>query len=846
MTEITGLTSDQVQSRHQSGQGNDVKLVSSRSVVDIFIKNVFNPVNIVLYAIGFGMVLVGDNRSAFVTVMLLFVNAIVGIIQEISAKRKLDQIALLARSKVTVMRDGQEQEVDPAELVLGDILVIRPGDQVPVDGVILDDGRMEIDESALTGESDLATKTRNDKVLSGTFCMAGTAKVEASAVGENSFANNLTKNARKFNLEKTPLQRDVNLLLRVILLIVIFYSILAVLALFVLELPVELWLQIMAVITGSVSAGLLMLITLNYSWGAVRIGQKGGLVQQINAIESLSNTTVLCTDKTGTLTTNRIQYHDVYPIGIERTRLENLLADFAASASAVNKTSEAIVHGLPGTTRNIKDEVPFSSARKWSAVVFDDPVPNQEAPAGGVYVLGALEMLQGNLINVDKNAIQQLEKWSSNGLRVLVFARNPEVKTLHDANDEPVLPPLTLLGIVSFRDELRPHLQETISAFTDNGVKLKVISGDNPQTVASLARQAGLPGDLKAVSGIDLAHMSQADFSQTAMEATVFGRITPQQKEMLVDALRSQGEYVAMIGDGVNDVLSLKKANLGIAMESGSTASRSVAAMILVGDSFEVMPLAFTEGQRIVNSIQDILKLFMSTVFALLLLIIGIGFLNIGFPFTTLQSTILSVFARGVPPLILSMVATAGRQRGSMLKNIFQFTLPASFTIFLFGLLIYIGVYFSIEQNLIQAQLPQDAVIRFGQNAGQDYGNLSAEQIQALTRLTFAQSGLTSFFVLAGVLLMVFAKPPVRWMADNDENYHGSSWLTTIVALLLILIYAFTLATPQIREYFDLAPLPDSLNISIVLMTLLWSVAQIAVWRTRLFDRLLGIQWNDD
>jgi len=297
MTEITGLTSNQVQSRRQSGQGNDVKLVSSRSVVDIFIKNVFNPVNIVLYAIGFGMVLVGDNRSAFVTVMLLFVNAIVGIIQEISAKRKLDQIALLARSKVTVMRDGQEQEVDPAELVLGDILVIRPGDQVPVDGVILDDGRMEMDESALTGESDLATKTRNDKVLSGTFCMAGTAKVEASAVGENSFANNLTKNARKFNLEKTPLQRDVNLLLRVILLIVIFYSILAVLALFVLELPVELWLQIMAVITGSVSAGLLMLITLNYSWGAVRIGQKGGLVQQINAIESLSNTTVLCTEQ---------------------------------------------------------------------------------------------------------------------------------------------------------------------------------------------------------------------------------------------------------------------------------------------------------------------------------------------------------------------------------------------------------------------------------------------------------------------------------------------------------------------------------------------------------------------
>jgi len=844
MTEITGLTSSQVQVRRQSGQGNDVKLISSRTVIDIVIKNVFNPVNIVLYAIGLGMVLVGDYRSAFVTVILLLLNAIVGIIQEISAKRKLDRIALLARSKVTVVRDGQEQELDPAELVLGDVLFIRAGDQVPVDGIILDDGKIEMDESALTGESDLVIKTRNDKVLSGTFCMTGAAKVEASAVGENSFANNLTKNARKFKLEDTPLQRDVNLLLRVILLIVIFFSILAILALFVLELPIEVWLQIMAVITGSVSAGLLMLITLNYSWGAVRIGQKGGLVQQINAIESLSNVTVLCTDKTGTLTANRIQYHDIYPVGIGRAQLENVLADFAASASAVNKTSEAIMQGLPGTPRTIKDEVPFHRHANGQLLPSTIRIQIAVHQQGGVYVLGALEMLQQHFAKVDNGAIQQLEKWSSDGLRVLVFAHNPDVVTLHDDGGEPELPPLTLLGIVSFSDELRPHLKETISAFTDNGVRLKVISGDNPQTVASLARQAGLPGDLKAVSGTDLAQMSLAEFSQTAVDATVFGRITPQQKEMLVDALRDQGEYVAMIGDGVNDVLSLKKANLGVAMESGSTATRSVAAMILLGDSFEVMPLAFTEGQRIVNSIQDVLKLFMSTVFALLLLIIGISFLAIGFPFTTLQSTLLSIFARGVPPLILSILATTGRQRGSMLKNIFQFTLPASFMIFLFGLLIYIGVYFTVDRQLIQAQLAQDAITRIGENAGQDYSDLPAEQVQDMTRLTFAQTGLTSFFVLAGVLLMVFAKPPVRWLADNDENYHGGSWLSTIVAALLILVYAVILTMPQIRMFFGLANLPASLNIGIVVLTLVWVFAQLAVWRSNLFGRILGIQWN--
>ncbi|MFN3334222.1 MAG: HAD-IC family P-type ATPase, partial [Caldilinea sp.] len=326
---MTGLTSSEALARRQRGEGNDVKLTTSRSYLDIIKTNVFNPVNVVLYAIGAGMVLVGDIRSAITTVMLVAFNAVVGIIQEMMAKRKLDQIALLARAKVTVRRDGQDQQVDPAELVLGDVLVISAGDQIPVDGVVADDSKLEVDESALTGESDLIAKTRGDPVLSGSFCVTGGGLVEATHVGEQSFANQLTQNARQFKLEQTPLQRDVNRLLRILLLIVAFYGFLAVLALWVLNLPFELWLQILAVITGSVSAGLLVFITLNYSWGAVRIGQQGGLVQQINAVESLSNITVLCTDKTGTLTANKIRYHDVHPIGVDKATLEQRLADFA-------------------------------------------------------------------------------------------------------------------------------------------------------------------------------------------------------------------------------------------------------------------------------------------------------------------------------------------------------------------------------------------------------------------------------------------------------------------------------------------------------------------------------------
>lgn len=840
MAELSGLTVQQIQERRRQGQDNAVALSTSRSTKDIVMSNVFNPVNLVLYAIGLGLALVGDFRSASATLALVIFNAVVGIVQEVRAKRQLDQIALLARTQVSVRRDGQEQRIDPSELVLGDLLIVRAGDQIPVDGTVVSEGKLEVDESALTGESDLVTKQIHDQVFSSTFCISGEALVEATRVGESSFANQLTKSARKFDLEVTPLQRSINLLLRVLLLIVAFFAVLAVLALFLLDLPLTLWLQILAVITGSVSAGLLTLITLNYSLGAVRIGQKGGLVQQINAIESLSNVTVLCTDKTGTLTANRILFHAVYPVAVSQPDLERLLADFAAGASALNKTTEAIQYGLPpGTARPLSDEVPFSSARKWSAVAFDDPGTEQRTPLQGVYVLGALEMLQERFAS-DPAALKQLEVWSAEGLRVLVFAGNFEATTLHDTAGEPALPPLKLLGIISFSDELRPHLRETIAAFTEHDIKLKVISGDNPQTVAALARQAGFPGDLRAVSGPELAAMSKAEFAASAVQATVFGRISPQQKEALVDALRSQGEYVAMIGDGVNDVLSLKKANLGVAMESGTTATRAVAAIVLLGDSFEVMPYAFSEGQRIVNSIQEILKLFMVTVFALLLLIVGITMLSIGFPFTTLQSTLLSFFTRGIPPLVLALTATSVRQTRNLMQDILHFTLPASLTIFLFGLLIYIGAYYVADHRLAEAQLTQEAVIELGQHIGRDYSRLRPEELHGIVRVVAAQTALTTFFVLAGVLLMVFAQPPLRGLAGGSP-YNGGKWLPTIVAGILVISYAVVLAMPRLRLFFDLVRLPLSLHLSIVLMTVLWGVVQLAVWRSHLLERFLGM-----
>ena len=829
---MQGLTQAQVAQRIQQGQTNRVDLKSSRRYWDIIKTNLFDPVNLALYVIGGGMLMVGDVRTAVMVVGLILFNAVVGIIQEISAKKKLDEIALLARRTATVIREGREQEIDPGEIVLGDLVVIEPGDQIPVDGKIVGEGVIEVDESALTGESDPIQKGPGDDVLSGSLCITGKTIIEAIRVGEESFANQLTKNAREFHIEFTPLQQDVNRLLRILILLVIFFAVIAVLALIFIGLPFRAWLQIMAVITGSISAGMLTLITLNYAWGSVRIGQKGALVQRINAVESLSNVTVLCTDKTGTLTTNKIRYHDIYPIGTDVETLKAMLGDFAANVSAHNKTSQAILDALPGTRRRVADEVPFSSARKWSALAFDD------SERKGAYVLGAMAMLQDHL-EVSEDARIKLEEWANQGLRVLVFAGNAEVVSLHDESGEPRLPKLTLLGLLSFSDELRPHLEETLDYFLKNDVQLKVISGDNPATVAALARQAGLPGDLRAVSGPDLAEMSPQEFAAAAREATVFGRITPDQKEGLVKALREAGEYVAMIGDGVNDVLSLKKAHLGVAMESGSDAARSVAAIVLLKDSFEAMPAALQEGKRIIGSIQNILKLYMVTVFGLLLLIVAITALNVGFPFTSLQNTLLSFFARGAPPFVLAIVSVAVGKRASLGKSIIHFTLPASFLLFFFGLLLYLAAFFTIQTGIAEIQeFSPEFMAELARTAAVPPESLTPEAAKSAFTLLTAQTVLVTFFALAGILLMLFAEPPLKWF-EGGAPFRKRNPLTIAAAVVMIIAYYVTLLLPFTRAFFQLAPLYGFFHMIIIITTLIWLFLQRWVWRARLLERFL-------
>ncbi len=831
----SGLSEAEARHRREQGLGNSVNHSSSRTYADIVRANVLNAINLILFAIGAIMIAIGRAGDAVTSVGLIALNMVIGIYQEVRAKRQLDQIALLTRPRVTLIREGKDKVVDPSELVQGDLIRVEAGDQMVVDGVIVGEGNLELDESLLTGESDLIQKVAGDNILSGSFCVSGSGFYQATQVGEASFANKLTSNARQFQMAKTPLQSEVNFILRLLMLLALFIGSLTLVATVLSQTPFMRQVQFAAIIAGLVPNGLFLMVIIAYAMGALRIVQQGALVQQANAVESLSHVTVLCTDKTGTLTANRILYEDIHPFTRPKAELEQLLADVASSQSSTNKTSGAILTKLGGTKRPLLDEVPFSSKLKWSAVSFSGADP------GGVYVIGALEMLKSQLVDLPPDVEEQIAALSAEGKRVLIFAGSPEAVALHDAQGVPVLPPLSGLGIVTFTDELRPHLKETLASFIDNGIRVKVISGDNPQTVAALAKQAGFPGELAYVSGTDLATMSEAEFAQAAVDNVIFGRITPQQKEALVDALKAQGHYVAMIGDGVNDVLSLKKADMGISMESGSNATRSVADMILIGDSFEALPMAFTEGQRIINGMKDILRLFMTRVSYAALLIIGIGFINLGFPFDPKQNSLMVFMVVGGPTLALAIWARPGAQpRGSMLREIAHFVIPAAATIYLFGMIVYTVAIFGATHMQLELGATPAMIAAFRSYAGINY-DISAPGtfVQEVATLA-AQTALTSFLVYSGLLLLVFVEPPIPWFVGGDEL--SGDWRPTKLAGGLLIAYFLILLIEPLRSFFELLVLPIWAHIGIALVTVVWMLVLRAAWRNNWIERFLGLR----
>jgi cation-transporting P-type ATPase E len=830
---LRGLAESEVNVRRQRGLGNNARLETSRSYAQIARANIFTFINSVLFGIGVVLVLLGLYTDALLSVGIAFMNVVVGLVQEMRAKRVLDKIALLTRPKATVVRDGQERTVDPTEIVVGDILLVQSGDQIVVDGKMVSDGRMDVDESLLTGESDLIAKYPGDPVYSGSFCVTGRGYYEAEKVGAESVANKLTAGARAFRQVKTPLQTDIDFVVRLLLALATGMALVFGISAVISQLPLTETARIASVVTGLIPNGLFFMISIAYAMGAVRMAGQGALIQQSNAVESMSNINVLCLDKTGTLTANRIHLHETAPLNGLDDEFRRILGIYAASTLSGNRTSEALHEALKGERLALLEEIPFSSARKWSAISFDN------SDLSGVYVLGAPEMLRSYVQSAPEDMIRA---WSDQGLRVLLFAYRPEVTPLYRDDEQPQLPSnLIPMGVVSFSDELRPEAESTLKGFAQAGINLKIISGDNPHTVAALAKQAGLSGDVHVVSGTELDRMSAAEFAETAEASTIFGRITPQQKERLVDTLRARGHYVAMIGDGVNDVLSLKKAQIGIAMQSGSQATRGVADIVLLNDSFAALPPAFQEGQRIVNGMLDIMRLFLSRVVYQTLIIIAVAIIGAGFPITPVHQSLLSLFTVGIPTLALAAWSRPGAPAGRLIEGVIRFILPAGVSLAVVGVGLYLLYYVSVftasagTSTIHLESLSSDQISALETTRGMSIHDIAmAAQNDAQT---IARTVLTTVTTIGGLLLIVFVEPPTRFWTAGDVV--SGDWRPTIMAGILLAIYIAIMLVPGLRDFFELAAL-DARDWAVIAVTVaVWTLAVRFIWQARLFDRFL-------
>lgn len=808
LIEFQGLTEQEVIEQRNRGLGNNAKLDSSRSYWQIIKENVFTFINMTFLAISIVFFLLKRYSDGFLVVVIIFGGVIVNIYQEIWAKQKLDEIALLNRPKATVIREGEEKHIDPTEIVVNDLIPLQTGDQILVDGKILGSGKVEVDESLLTGESDLIPKIEGDAVYSGSVCVSGQACYQAEKVGSETVAYRLTAGARSFRKILTPLQKEINLIIRVFFLIACFLWILILISFITKDHSLNDVVQRSAVIAGLVPAGLLITITLAYGLGAVGMLGQDVLIQQTNAVESLSNVDVLCLDKTGTLTTNQIKLEEIYPLDITKTELEGILGDYATNTTEKNKTAEALQEAFLGEPRTVVGEIPFNSARKWSAVAFDDQ------PRKGIYVLGAPEILSLNC-SLSEEAQNYITSGAQKGLRVVLMLHSHELESWNP--EETKLPSkLVPVGIIRFSDVLRDEAQETLKGFAKAGVKIKVISGDNPITVAALATQAGLNPQDKVISGPQLALMDNAQFSQAALNNKVFGRITPEQKAQLVKSLKDQGCYVAMTGDGVNDVLSLKQANMAIAMESGSKATRAVADIVLLKDSFGSLPKAFLEGQRIRNGILDAMKLFMVRNICVTLLIFAVSVVTDNFPLENKHSALVALLGVGFPTMVTPIWAKPGKLPSrSLVKSMLHFVLPAAFSFTLVSLVVYLFYLVVAVLNL---------------PPGSDLSQINRN---------IPRTALVTILIMGQLFLLPFLKPPAKpWV--GGEALSGD-WRYTITALVLLSLYFVIVFVEPLRRFFELSQLSLNSYLFIGLIAIEWGLIVRFIWRSRFLDRFLGV-----
>jgi cation-transporting P-type ATPase E len=692
-----GLTSAMVAERVARGEVNDAARRTSRSVTEIVRANVLTRFNAIIGVLCAVILITGHPQDALFG-LIIVANSGVGVVQEVRAKRTLDRLSVLGQAPARVVRDGHETQVPPQQIVLGDRILIGPGDRVMVDGKIADGSGVEIDESLLTGESDPVPKKPGDQVLSGSFVASGSAAYEATAVGHDSYAARLEAEAATFSLAHSELMAGINRFLKLISWVIVPVAILLAasqLAYAGTGFSDAIAGTVAGVVT-MIPEGLVLLTSVAFAVGVVRLGRRRCLVQELPAIEVLARVDVLCLDKTGTLTEPRMELDQVVELKPE-VPVRRALAGLVHAEDRPNATIQAIARNL-GETRALDSPdgrpaqvVPFSSARKWSGAVF-----SAGSTLAGGWVLGAPDVL---LAPADP-ARAEAGARAAAGLRLLVLGRaDPADLTAPErlSNGGQVEP----VALLVLRQRLRPEAPRTLAYFAEQDVAVKVISGDSAESVGAIARELGIEGAAHPVdartlpSGTDdeteagTAAETGAGFDALAdalEHNSVFGRVTPRQKQLFVTALQARGHTVAMTGDGVNDVLALTRADLGVAMGSGTGATRAVAKIVLLDDSFATLPYVVAEGRRVLGNIERVASLFLTkTVYAALLsvatAVVGLlglaGLEGLRFPFLPRHLTLISILVIGVPGFFLALGPSTQRVAPGFVSRVLRFAIPA-------------------------------------------------------------------------------------------------------------------------------------------------------------------------
>jgi cation-transporting ATPase E len=687
---LTGLTGAEVSRRVAQGLTNTVTRGTGRSVGQIVRANVFTRVNAILGVMCVIVLSTGSWINAAFG-LLIIANSAVGVVQELRAKRTLANLRIVGETRPTVLRDGERITVHQSEVVVDDLIVLRSGDEIVVDGTLLlvAEAGFAVDESQLTGEPDPVTKGVGDEVLSGSFVTGGTAVFRAVKVGDDAYAARLAAEASEFSLTDSVLMSGINSILRVITWLLIPTGVLTVWTQLVRSGTGlrESILSMAAAIVPMVPEGLVLMTSIAFAAGVVRLGKYKALVNELVAIEGLARVDTVCTDKTGTLTTNEMGLDGVYtadgaPVPAE---VREMLGRLVATQEDRNATSEAILAASDAPAPLDGTEIPFNSRWKYSGVQCD----------GHAWILGAPDVLLAD--GRDTAAARETAAaFGERGLRVLAFGRVDGTLAGPDSGDGgdgmADAPSLEEPVLVTLGQQLRPDARETLDFFDAQRVDLKIISGDNPDSVAAVARGA-TDRELVAVDARTLDGLPEPDFDAEVARANVFGRVRPEQKRQMVESLHRAGRTVAMTGDGVNDVLALKKADIGVAMGAGAPATRSVAQLVLLTNRFSALPKVVGEGRRVIGNIERVANLFLTkTVYSVVLALV-VAVSGISFPFQPIHVTITGWFTIGIPAFILALAPNNERPRDGFLRRVLSLAVPSGVLIGGIAVTMWLVVY---------------------------------------------------------------------------------------------------------------------------------------------------------